>query len=132
MEFILWLGGAAKTIQDAWNGFVTFLEGIPATISTEWNSLISSISGLFTNLYNNPLIKWLSSMLGSSSTTAATPNSSGINQYGGSGGGNYGPSQSNTFNIVGAASSDANSIINFIQSALFRTGSQTPGQGSNG
>ena len=131
-SFISWLGGAATTVQNAWNGFLTFLKGIPETISSAWNSLITSISGWFTNLYNNPLIKWLSSMLGSSSTTAATPNSSGINQYGGSGNGNYGPTQSNTFNIVGAASADANNIINFIQSALFRTGSQSPGQGSNG
>jgi hypothetical protein len=149
-SFILWLGGAATTVQNAWNGFLTFLKGIPETISSKWNgfltflkgipetisskwnSLITSISGWFTNLYNNPLIKWLTSMMGSSSTTAATPNSSSINQYGGSGNGNYGPTQSNTFNIVGAASADMNNIINFVHSALFRKGSQSPGQGSHG
>ena len=123
-----------NAFNDDWNALTGWINtNVVVPIEKLWKGIVDGLFGWFTNLYNNPLIKWLSSMLGSSSTTAAaTPNSSGINQYGGSGNGNYGPTQSNTFNIVGAASADMNNIINFIHSALFRTGSQSPGQGSHG
>ncbi len=120
-------------IEKLWKGIADWFDtNVTTPIKNLWKGIVDGLFGWFTNLYNNPLIKWLTSMMGSSSTTAATPNSSSINQYGGSGNGNYGPTQSNTFNIVGAASADMNNIINFIHSALFRTGSQSPGQGSNG
>ena len=150
MEFILWLDGAASTISAAWKTFTDWLGGIPAwaetqwktftdwlggvasTVSGLWKGFMDSLTGWFTNLYNNPLIKWLSSMLGSSSTATSTSSS------GQTGGLDIGlptssksTTSSNTFNIVGAASADANAIINFIQSAFFRAGSQSPGQGSN-
>jgi hypothetical protein len=122
-----------NAFNDDWNALTGWINtNVVVPIEKLWKGIVDGLFGWFTNLYNNPLIKWLTSMMGSSSTTAATPNSSSINQYGGSGNGNYGPTQSNTFNIVGAASADMNNIINFIHSALFRTGSQSPGQGSHG
>ena len=132
MEFILWLDGAASMISAAWKTFTDWLGGVASTVSGLWKGFMDSLTGWFTNLYNNPLIKWLSSMLGSSSTATSTSSS------GQTGGLDIGlptssksTTSSNTFNIVGAASADANAIINFIQSAFFRAGSQSPGQGSN-
>jgi hypothetical protein len=121
-------------IENLWKGIVDWFDtNVTTPIKNLWDKIMDSLTGWFTNLYNNPLIKWLSSMIGSSSTATSTSSS------GQTGGLDIGlptssksTTSSNTFNIVGAASADANTIINFIQSALFRAGSQSPGQGSNG
>ena len=118
-------------IEKLWKGIADWFDtNVTTPVKNLWKGIVDSLTGWFTNLYNNPLIKWLTSNLGSSSTTAATTTSSAFNAATSGVAAVTGAVAQNTVNIFGIAANDVQAVGNAALNAFYRLGQQSPGGGS--
>ena len=117
-------------IEKLWKGIADWFDTkVTTPIKNLWKGIVDGLFGWFTNLYNNPLIKWLFSTFGTSSSASTSNVDAGYNNLpkpfvSGQ------PTPQQTVNIFGIAANDVQAVGNAALNAFYRLGQQSPGGGS--